>query len=265
MNKPHIYLSPHPDDVALSCGGCIYDQSRQGEPVLVVTFFGASPPPMAFSSFAQGQHDKWEVETDAMAHRRAEDMAALKVLGAEPLYLDYLDCIYRLHPQTGETMYASEEGIFGEIDPAEAGFHLALAQHIVEIAGSPRLGLTLYVPLTAGHHVDHQLLQRAGIALLGQGYRVMFYEDHPYAAKPGMIRAALAAWRGPKPLQPHILPISEAAMAARIAAIACYASQIRTLFTDLATMESLIRGYCASLAQGGGYAERYWLPRATNA
>ncbi len=35
----HIYLSPHLDDVALSCGGRIVKQRSKGENVLVVTVF----------------------------------------------------------------------------------------------------------------------------------------------------------------------------------------------------------------------------------
>lgn len=257
MSDLHIYLSPHADDVALSCGGQIFDQTQQGAAALVITFFAATPPPMAFSEFAEGQHAKWQTQHDAMAERRAEDRAAYAVVGAEPLYLDYLDCIYRLHPQTGAPMYASEEGIFGEIDPAEATWYEALAERTAEIAGPPRSDLTLYAPLMVGHHVDHQLIWRAAHALLPYGYRLMLYEDHPYALRPGMLDAALAKQ---SLLQPEIVHISDAAMDARIAAIACYRSQIKTLFGDLATMESQVRAYCQALAGGVGYAERYWRP-----
>ncbi len=61
-------------------------------------------------------------------------------------------------------------------------------------------------------------------------------------------------------LQPEIVHISDAAMDARIAAIACYRSQINTLFGDLATMESQVRAYCQALTGGVAYAERYWRP-----
>lgn len=253
----HLYLSPHADDVALSCGGRVYEQTRRGERVVVVTFFAATPKAAAFSAFAQGQHDKWQVESDAMMHRRAEDQAALTLLSAEPLYLDYYDCIYRLHPQTGQPMYASEEGIFGELNAAEVGLHLALAAQVRKIAGAAEADIC--APLTVGHHVDHQLAQRAALALRERGYSVEFYEEHPYATRAGeMVQTALAAWPGA--LSPVLTPISEEGMRARLAAIACYASQIRTLYGDLATMEQDVRRYCAALAPAGGYAERYWRP-----
>jgi len=256
----HIYISPHADDVALSCGGRIYDQVRGGARTLVIGVFVHSPPPGGYSPFAGGQHARWELAADPMAQRRAEDAAALQVLGAAPLYLDYLDCIYRLHPRTDEAMYASEEGIFGQVDAAESAFHLELAERVAAIVGTARGGLTIYAPLTAGHHVDHQLVHRAALELLDDGYRVLFYEDYPYAAKPGMLEAALDAWRGPGRLQAQRYPLSAEAISARIAAVAEYASQIATLFDDLASMERDLRDYSASLSDGGGYAERYWLP-----
>ncbi|NLS76781.1 MAG: PIG-L family deacetylase [Chloroflexi bacterium] len=268
--KRHIYLSPHSDDAALSCGGAIHGQARRGERPLALTMFGGNPPRMAFSEFAQGQHDKWELEEDAaMALRRQEDAAALRVLGAEAAYLDDLDCIYRLHPQTGAPMYASEEGIFGEIDPAEAEYHLALARRIAALAGPPEPGLTIYAPATAGHHVDHQLACRAACALRREGYRVLLYEDYPYCQKPGELERALAAWPGEGPLRPRLARYGEAAMRVRVAAIAAYRSQIRTLFGDLEAMDRQVRAYCEGLAAGGGaaaraarsrYAERFWAP-----
>ena len=56
----HIYLSPHLDDAALSCGGGIAAQRAAGERVLVVTFCtGAPAPDMQFSDLAQEFHRKW--------------------------------------------------------------------------------------------------------------------------------------------------------------------------------------------------------------
>jgi len=262
--KRHIYLSPHSDDAALSCGGTILGQSRRGERPLVLTMFGGNPPRMTYSEFAQGQHSKWELQEDeAMALRRREDAAALLVLRAESAYLDDLDCIYRLHPQTGAPMYASEEGIFGEIDPAAAEYHLDLARRIAALAGPPEPELTIYAPATAGHHVDHQLACRAACALRREGYRVLLYEDYPYCQKPGELERALAAWPGERSLRPRLARFGETAMRARVAAIAAYRSQIRTLFGDLATMERQVRAYCESLAAGTSrsrYAERFWTP-----
>ncbi|MEZ4728018.1 MAG: PIG-L family deacetylase [Caldilineaceae bacterium] len=43
-----IYLSPHLDDVALSCGGQIFGATRTGQRVLIVTITAGDPPPPLF-------------------------------------------------------------------------------------------------------------------------------------------------------------------------------------------------------------------------
>ena len=35
----HVFVSPHPDDAALSCGGLIATLRAQGEPVALLTIF----------------------------------------------------------------------------------------------------------------------------------------------------------------------------------------------------------------------------------
>ena len=258
----HIYLSPHSDDAVLSCGGQIYQQAQRKQHPLVITLFSGSPPDTTFSSFAQEQHHKWEMEEDsAMAQRRSEDRAALEVLEADAIYLDYLDCIYRLHPVTGVPMYASEEGIFGELDQAEAEFHLELADRVAQVVGSPRSSITLYAPLTAGHHVDHQLMRKAAIELAARGHVVAFYEDYPYAQQPEAVDAALSLWSDSSELAPCLTGIGELALQARISAMAEYTSQIQTLFGNLASMEKRVRAHCAELAGDSGHAERYWVSR----
>ena len=44
-----IYLSPHFDDAVLSCGGVIFEQSRQGIQTEIWTIFAGSPPHSVFS------------------------------------------------------------------------------------------------------------------------------------------------------------------------------------------------------------------------
>ncbi|MGH2521295.1 MAG: PIG-L deacetylase family protein, partial [Anaerolineales bacterium] len=52
----HLYLSPHFDDAALSCGGTIHQQTRQGERAVVVTVCAGDSPPGPLSAFAQTLH-----------------------------------------------------------------------------------------------------------------------------------------------------------------------------------------------------------------
>jgi LmbE family N-acetylglucosaminyl deacetylase len=115
----HVYLSPHLDDAVLSCGGAIHRQVSAGEPVLVITFFAGEPPAEpSLSPFALVQHGYWGNPLRPMDLRRAEDKAALTLLGAEAKHLDFLDAVYRVGVE-GEWLYAGEEAIFGEVQPAD--------------------------------------------------------------------------------------------------------------------------------------------------
>ena len=152
-----IYLSPHLDDVTLSCGGQVYQATNAGQRVLIVTITAGDPPQTAVSGYAQSLHDRWELVTDAVAARRAEDKAANAILGADTLHWSLPDCIYRYHPTTGASLYVSDPDIFGEVNPAELPLAASLRDQIVALPAHRQL----YVPLTIGHHVDHQLTRLA--------------------------------------------------------------------------------------------------------
>ncbi len=55
----YIYISPHLDDVPLSCGGTIVQQKTQGLNILIVTVFAGDPEP-PFSPFVQAFHRAWQ-------------------------------------------------------------------------------------------------------------------------------------------------------------------------------------------------------------
>ena len=97
----HVYLSPHYDDAALSCGGAIHQQRRAGQAVLVVTICSAPPAPgEVFSPFAREIHGAMGNPDNLVAMRRDEDRAAIDRLGAEVVWLDFQDAVYR--GRTGE-------------------------------------------------------------------------------------------------------------------------------------------------------------------
>jgi len=256
MNAPtRIYLSPHLDDVVLSCGGTLYTQSQQGQKVQVVTFFAGSPPRTDLTPFTKELQERWGNAKEPMAIRRQEDRAALTILGAQPCHLSFLDCVYRQHPSTGQPLYPTEESIFGEIHPSEDLFHYTLCQTFLETV-SPSTESTIYAPLGAGQHVDHILIYRVALLLLQQGFQVLFYEDYPYAAESQETAQALQRW--PRECWvSQLVSLQPDALEAKIAAIARYASQISTFWSDLSEMRQALYQY--TLAVGGGrYAERFW-------
>ena len=240
----HIFLSPHLDDAILSCGGMIYQLAQSGQPVQVVTIFTGDPPACPLSPFAQSLHDRWGA---APVNRRDEDVEALRLLGAEAIRWPYSDAVYRCAPDTDRPLYASEESIFGEVSAADATVIAAIADRLSRID----LSKQLYVPLAAGHHVDHQVVRAAAESL---GRVLIYYEDYPYAETPEKLDAALRD----RPWVPEIFRLSDEAIRMKAKAINAYRSQISTFFKDEAEVEQRIRAYASLVGGQAGASERVW-------
>jgi LmbE family N-acetylglucosaminyl deacetylase len=244
------------DDVVLSCGALIHRQARAGQPPLVITLFSGQPPAgVELSDFAQLQHERWGTLEDVMGVRWSEDRAALAVLGADYLRLNYPDCIYRGRERSDEPVwyYPSEEALFGSVHPSEDGLPAELAAVLSEFI-PPGEGVRLYAPLTVGNHVDHQLTFAAAHILRAQGWGLRFYEDYPYVEREDALSAALAA-RGAEHWQPMLMTLDEDDVAAKIEAIACYESQLGVLFGGTEVFPDRVRDFVTS---SGG--ERFWHP-----
>src|SRR5690606_13120137 len=147
--------------------------------------------------------------------------------------------------------YLSDPDIFGDVHAAELPLVNTLCDQMRALPAHHQL----YVPLTIGHHVDHQLTRIAAERAFAPS-SLVYYEDYPYAQKPdalaGLIPATLNGW------QATVIALDEAAIQAKIAAIAAFASQFSTFFTDQADLEAQIRTFTT---QTGG--ERVW--RTTSA
>src|SRR5579884_3009718 len=236
----HVFVEPHFDDVALSCGGSVQVFAARGEAVLVVTLFAGNPGrAAALTEFAAGQHARWGAAGDPIAERQAEQRAALDLLGADWLPLPWLDAIYR-----GD-QYRSDDELFGVVKPDDVGLADEIAARLREVA-LRHPDATWRAPMAVGNHVDHQIALRASAALPG----LLLYEDFPYVARePGALAkrvAELGAHPGPTvPLSPDLLD-------RKVEAIARYRSQIATLFGDEVAMAQAVRAYFAT-------GERYWV------
>jgi len=249
-----VYLSPHLDDVALSCGGLIYRQARDGLRPLVITCFAGTPDYGALSEFAAEQHRRWGQPIDPMGQRQCEDVAAMTGLGAEYEHWEYLDCIYRRHAGSGEFLYASEEALFGSVRGRERELGDRLAVKLCAELSADRT--LIHAPLAVGHHVDHQLVLQAALQLCSNGFRVRFYEDYPYAEDVQSLNQALELWTSR--LVPMVETLNEEDLKAKIAAIRLYRSQIKVLFGDEASVPPRIESFALRLGAGRGYGERYW-------
>lgn len=267
----HIFLSPHLDDVILSCGGLLAKLVAQGHVVQVITIFAGIPPAeMVFSPFAQQQHTAWGDLKVAYASRRAEDKAALAIFNLNPVWLPFLDCIYRGEPD--EWYYTSNQTLFGPIHPNEADLPGQIAQAIIThpVIGqsTPSNPISLYTPLGVGNHVDHQLTFLVAQQLASQGYLLYSYEDYPYIqrkpdtlAKILQIQATHLAQKHQQSKvtwQPKLIPLTSAELALKIEAIAVYASQLALLFKGYERMITKVRQYAHHVG-GDQPAERLWI------
>ena len=246
-----VYLSPHLDDAVFSCGGQIFMQSEAGQAVLVATLMAGEPQTDRRSMLAEYLHHNWGVTAEtAVAQRRAEDEAACRRLGAEAIHFSFPDCIYRVHPQSEEPLYTSDEALFGDVEAAET---YLIGDIVDAMKGLPAAGRIL-APLGIGHHVDHQLTRQAAERHFGRE-RLIFYEDYPYVQRdPDAIEALL----GPETMwEPELIPLTAAAFRARLEAALTYHSQISVLFNNPKAMADGMKTYVESV---GG--ERVWHPRA---
>ncbi len=172
----HLYISPHLDDALFSCGGCILQQTAQGDRVTVLTVFSGDPPGRPLSPFAEGLHQRWGIDRGNVAVRRAEDRIACARLDATALHLEFPESIYRSSGESG-FFYDSEEGIFGPVHPAE-NYLIGEVRSVLKEQLHP--SIILYAPLGLGGHVDHRFVRMVVDQL---GTPVHYYFDYPYAAR----------------------------------------------------------------------------------
>lgn len=269
----HLILSPHADDAVLSCGGLMYTLAQQGQPVVVWTLMVAdAPKPLPRSPLVNELHLRWGVETDPYVMRRAEDKVAIEQLGAEVVFGDWLDAIYRVD-SNGRAVYPNLDFLFAEIRPADP-----LLNNALDLARWPSLQ-AVYIPLAAGNHVDHQLVRQLALRWLQAApasIGVYFYEEYPYAAqtneishfhtgeKPRLfgstaVQTALATLPGLT--SPLVRQFDEAALQAKINAIACYASQISSFWNSTDEMAQNVREYARFVGSSTGveFGERLWI------
>ncbi len=257
----HLFLSPHSDDVALSCGGQIATLTRSGEHVIIFTVM-AGDPPIGFepTEFTRELHERWNLPDDeVITARRAEDTQAGKMLGADVKFGPYADAVYRVHPEDNSPLYPDENAIFGEVQPDDPVREAKRAAVIQAIMNLFELGNddVVHAPLGLGNHVDHQLVRDMGkaIALWRPNISLYFYDDYPYSLKgQHVIKAAANALE--VDVARTLRPVDSAAIDAKIAAVGCYNSQLSTFWDTPNKMAREIRAFTN---QVGGEGEWHLL------
>ena len=193
-----LFISPHLDDAVFACGERI---GASETPVVVTVFAGFAPDKRPTS---------WDRECgftagdDVVAMRRAEDRAALAMLGATPVWLDFRD------DQYGEARTTSD-------------IAASLARMIDDYAPH-----AIVVPLGL-FHADHRRASEAALTLVAGTGAWIVYADAIYRRIPGAVdkRIAQLAHAGYA-----LAPLDADARAAsprKRDAIACYRSQLCAL------------------------------------
>ncbi len=219
-----LVFSPHFDDAAMGAGHLLL--AHPGSTVCTV-FAG-------FPDHSPAEVTEWdalggfETGDDVVATRREEDLAALEVLGAHHLWLDFPDHQY-LEPQDRPTA--------DDVAPAIAAAIDTVAPTAVVLP----LGIA---------NPDHVVTHDAGVQVARQRPDLAWfaYEDAGYKHIPGMM-----AWRVSKLFRsdlwptPMIVPTNQDHGRKR-ASIECYVSQLAPLRADHA-LDARI---------DGAVAEQFW-------
>lgn len=257
----HIFLSPHFDDAVYSCCGTIHSLVASGERCHIITVMAGKPLFVKLDTpILRDLHKRWDAGSDPIAVRRAEDEAAAALLGATVTHLEIPDCVYR--SADGVALYPTEEALWGYIHPDDDAVEdlRSISGLISGMGASQRTGhaTTIYAPLAVGDHVDHLLVRDWAREVAGANahIRLRFYTDYPYMRDDSRIDAARQTLA--QPVTPEDVLLTDADIQARIAAMACYKSQISTFWQDRAAMDADVRG--SLLRNDDGHpVERFWL------
>ncbi len=227
-----IYLSPHFDDVAFSCGGLAWEQVESGDKVSNWTICAGEPPPGPISAYAQSLHERWETGKDAVAVRRAEDLVSNQRMGAYSRNFSIPDAIYRRSPLDGSPLYTSDAELFTELRQEESQLLDALRD---ELNRALPQDCELVCPLALGGHVDHRLVRAA---MEGLDRRMWYYADYPYTVDPEQDLS-----ENDQGLLNHLFPVSERGLAMWQQIITSHSSQISTFWSNTVQMRDAIHSY----------------------
>lgn len=236
-----LFISPHLDDVAFSCGGTLARLSGEGwRTVLVTTFTRSVPDPAGFALACQ--LDKGlPPDADYMALRREEDEKFAARAGVdELLHLDYPEAPHRGYESAPELFSGVRDGdeVWGEL----SGELASLAEKY-----SPG---TTFVPQGLGDHVDHRQVIRAVLERAELPGSVLWYRDTPYAIRNPQAR--------PSPLLPPKLTETSVDISryldTKLTAAAAYTSQLGFQFGGEEGLRSSLSGFAEFEARRVGRA-----------
>lgn len=231
MSKPvNLFISPHLDDVALSCGGFIHRLTAAGEVVVIVTVATADIPlGVPLSRGAQWRHMVWRLNDSPFAVRCREDAAAGMILKAQYIHLGLLDAIYRCD-ENRKPLY---NNIIRHIPvhPNDWTNYEPIVRNKIQetLSGWEGAKVRVFCPLAIGENVDH-IIVRIAVENVCELNKLIYYEDYPYVARLDDFQPQIKLDFSTKNWHSTTLELTDVEIEARITATACYISQIPILF-----------------------------------
>ena len=156
-----LYVSPHDDDVLLSCGARLLADAARGLRILVVTVFGEGGRP-------------WP------------EVGALASADVRRTSLGLPDARRR------SDYYSSFQALVEGRRDDDDRWVTQIAQALGEIAHRSKAS-QVYMPLGVGSHIDHRVAHEASLRGFqgGEGRNVFLYEERPEAFVRGAVRLRL--------------------------------------------------------------------------
>ena len=242
-----LFLSPHLDDVAFSCGGTL--RRLADDPawrvVLCTVFTATVDDPQGFA--LRCQTDKGLApEVDYMALRRAEDRAYADAAGVDDVWHWEL-------PEAPHRGYGSPFELFAGERPDDAVCQ-RVRDDLTSLDAELRPDL-VFAPQGLGNHVDHLQTIRAALGVYPAAGKVLWYRDTPYAIRePGARPARLL---DVAKLTPQRVSLSEEVLARKIAGCCCYGSQTPFQFGGADGVREKLTAFHHAESGGDGYAETF--------
>lgn len=228
-----LFLSPHLDDVAFSCGGTLALLADRGWRTVMVTAFTATVLPVTGFALACQLDKGLGPDVDYMALRRREDAAAAAILGVA-------DLRWLALPEAPHRGYHSAPELFATIRRGDDIWQV-LAGHLAALRTELNPDLIL-APQGLGGHVDHRQLIRSVQATAGPT-PVAWYRDTPYAIRNPDAQPFVDA------LPSTVVPIA-ATLERKVAAASAYSSQIGFQFGGSDATARALRDFARREGQG---------------
>lgn len=227
--KTALFISPHLDDAAFSCGGTFAGLGDENRQTILCTIFTKSfSRPTGFALACQLDKNL-PAAVDYMNLRREEDLSAARILkAADVLHLDFAEAPHRGYESAAELFAGIKAGdeIWREI-----------AEKLCSLGESFKPQL-IFAPQGLGNHVDHLQTIRA-VRKVFPVEKTFWYRDTPYAIRQPFAR------------QSDLLPAKiadafydvESYLEQKIRACAAYRSQINFQFGGAEKLEIRLREF----------------------